>query len=283
MSVTLNIPKGSVYGLLGPNGAGKSSLIRIITRITAPDEGEVLFNDEKMTVEPIARIGYLPEERGLYKKMRVDEQLLYLARLKGLSYNRAKEQLTYWTRKLEIKDWMNKKVEELSKGMQQKVQFISTVIHDPDLLILDEPFSGFDPINAAVIKQELLELKAKGKTIILSTHRMESVEELCDIIALINKGKKVLEGKVEEIRRSYRNNMYYVEGEGVLEGQENSVFNIISYCQKEGNVFEATLSTTNTANQLLAYLISKVQIRSFHEQIPTMNEIFISKVKETNE
>src|ERR1700712_2617156 len=212
--VSLEVEKGQVFGLLGPNGAGKTSLIRIINQITAPDSGEVYFNGEKLNQSHINRIGYMPEERGLYKKMEIGEQMIYLARLKGMSRDEATKKLRYWFEKLEIQAWWNKKIEELSKGMQQKAQFVSTVVHEPDLIILDEPFSGFDPVNAELIKDEILELNRKGATILFSTHRMESVEELCDAIALLDKSKKILDGKVRDIKNSYRNDTYLIEYTG---------------------------------------------------------------------
>ena len=209
--VSIEIEKGKIFGLLGPNGAGKTSLIRIINQITAPDSGEILFNGEKLNQSHIERIGYLPEERGLYKKMEIGEQIVYLARLKGLSQQEALKRVKFWFTKLGIESWWNKKIEELSKGMQQKAQFVSTVLHEPELIILDEPFSGFDPVNAEIIKNEILELNRKGSTIIFSTHRMESVEVLCDSIALINKAKKILDGRVRDIRKAYRNNIFMLE------------------------------------------------------------------------
>src|SRR6201995_3361438 len=209
--VSLEVKSGQVFGLLGPNGAGKTSLIRIITQITAPDSGEVYFNGEKLSPDHIERMGYMPEERGLYKKMEIGEQMIYLARLKGLSKEEATKRLKIWFEKLGMDTWWKKKIEELSKGMQQKAQFVATVLHEPDLIILDEPFSGFDPVNAEIIKDEILALNRKGATILFSTHRMESVEELCDSIALINLSHKILDGKVKAIRNSYRNNTYIVE------------------------------------------------------------------------
>src|SRR6201746_545172 len=206
--VSLEVERGQIFGLLGPNGAGKTSLIRIVNQITAPDSGEIYFNGQKLNQSHIERIGYMPEERGLYKKMEIGEQMIYLARLKGMSRDDATKKLRYWFEKLEIQAWWNKKIEELSKGMQQKAQFVSTVVHEPDLIILDEPFSGFDPVNAELIKDEILELNRKGATILFSTHRMESVEELCDSIALLNRSKKILDGKVKNIKNSYRNATY---------------------------------------------------------------------------
>src|SRR6202012_4941814 len=214
--VSLEVERGQVFGLLGPNGAGKTSLIRIINQITAPDAGEILFNGEKLNQSHIERIGYLPEERGLYKKMEIGEQILYLARLKGLSREEARRRTKYWFEKLEIQGWWNKKIEELSRGMQQKAQFVATVLHEPELLILDEPFTGFDPVNAEIIKNEILELNKQGATIIFSTHRMESVEELCDSIALLNLSHKILDGKVKDIRKAYRDNVFTLDYEGSI-------------------------------------------------------------------
>ena len=281
-NVSMTIPKGKIFGLLGPNGAGKTSLIRIINQITAPDSGEVLFNGEKLSGKHISQIGYLPEERGLYKKMEIGEQMLYLAQLKGMSRSDAENKIRYWFKKMEIQTWWNKKVEELSKGMQQKVQFVSTVLHNPSLLILDEPFSGFDPINAEIIKNEILELNQNGATIIFSTHRMESVEELCDSIALLNKSEKILDGTVKEIKNSYKTNSFKVEYIGDLKninGDFTFHFKVKSDEEIDGNrtaVFD--LHSYQTANELLSALISRVQIVKFEEVIPSINDIFISSV-----
>jgi ABC-2 type transport system ATP-binding protein len=277
--VSISIPKGSIFGLLGPNGAGKTSLIRIITQITAPDSGQILFNGEPLASKHIAQIGYLPEERGLYKKMKVGEQLLYLTQLKGIPRAEALEKLKIWFKKFDIQTWWNKNIEDLSKGMQQKVQFIATVLHNPSLIILDEPFSGFDPINANVIKDEILQLKQQGSTIIFSTHRMESVEELCDYIALIDKSKKILDGSTKEIKNRFRTNTYIVEGEGSLFSL-SSDFEMISREELPDNYFRAAirLRPGATANQLIAHLIGQIQIHSFIESIPTMNDIFIRSV-----
>src|SRR6201996_3509926 len=226
--VSLEVANGQIFGLLGPNGAGKTSLIRIINQITAPDSGEIYFNGEKLNQSHIERIGYLPEERGLYKKMEIGEQMIYLARLKGLSRDEAIRRLKIWFDKLGMETWWKKKIEELSKGMQQKAQFVATVLHEPDLIILDEPFSGFDPVNAEVIKNEILELNRKGATIIFSTHRMESVEELCDTIALLNLSHKILEGKVKDIRKTYRDNIFTVAYEGnKLSSNSTAPFDIL--------------------------------------------------------
>lgn len=285
--VSLDVPQSSIFGLLGPNGAGKTSLIRIINQITAPDSGEVLFMGEKLRQKHISSIGYLPEERGLYKKMEVGEQALYLARLKGMSRSEAVSRLREWFDKFELNDWWRKKVEELSKGMQQKVQFIITVLHEPKLLILDEPFTGFDPINASLIKDELLKLKDKGTTIILSTHRMESVEELCSHIALINRSRKILDGPVREIRRNFKSEKYEVEFEGNNVALANSLWGGHELLSNEphGDLTKAVikLGEGKKPNDLLSELISNVEVHSFKELIPGMNDIFISLVKESND
>ncbi len=283
--VSVHVPQGSVYGLLGPNGAGKTTLIRIINRITAPDSGQVLINGNALKEEDVGRIGYLPEERGLYKKMKVGEQSLYLARLKGLSKNDAKARLVEWFEQYEIMPWWNKKIEELSKGMAQKVQFIITLLHDPEILILDEPFSGFDPVNAALLKKEVLNQKAKGKTIILSTHDMASVEELCDNISLINKAKLVLEGKVNQIRQDYKSNNYELIFSGLggdIQALLNGNYEILeSSAMDEGN-FRTLIKVGQAAkgNELLKLLIEKVDIHSYREILPSMNEVFIKAVSE---
>ena len=281
--VSLEIPKGSVYGLLGPNGAGKTTLIRIINRITAPDEGRVLMGGRELQAEDVYRIGYLPEERGLYKKMKVGEQALFFARLKGLSRRDALKGLKVWFEKFGIESWWDKKVEELSKGMAQKVQFIVTVLHEPELLIFDEPFSGFDPINANLLKEEILALRDKGATIIFSTHNMSSVEELCDHITLINKSKNILSGNVEEIRRSYGTNIFELSYRGeeqtlrqalgtdctILEGVESVTgYNTLKLCVEEDAAVRHMIATANET----------VELRSFRELIPSMNDIFIRAV-----
>ncbi len=280
--VSINIPKGVIFGLLGPNGAGKTSLIRIINQITGPDEGHILFDGEKLSQKHIKEIGYLPEERGLYKKMKVGEQLLYLAQLKGLSEKQAMEKLKEWFIKFDIKTWWTKNVEDLSKGMQQKIQFVATVMHEPQLIILDEPFSGFDPINADLIKNEILELKEKGSTIIFSTHRMESVEELCDNIALINKSEKVLDGRKSEIKERFKTHTYHAEYSGVLDNI-GSDFEILNTEIIGDNYSTSTirLNPETPVNQLVRQLIDKVELRSFGENIPTMNDIFKMVVNET--
>jgi len=278
--VSLEVEKGKIFGLLGPNGAGKTSLIRIITQITAPDSGEVLFNGERLNANHISQIGYLPEERGLYKKMEIGEQVLYLSKLKGLNSAEATKRIKYWFEKLEMKDWWSKKVEDLSKGMQQKVQFVATVLHQPELIILDEPFSGFDPVNADIIKNEILELNKNGATFIFSTHRMESVEELCDNIALINKSKKILDGAVDEIKNTYRNNAYWIEYEGDYETASNDIYEVLQTEKvKNHTLVKLQLKPNRVANEALSQLLPHVNIHRLDEVIPTMNDIFIEKVK----
>lgn len=282
--VSINIPKGCIFGLLGPNGAGKTSLIRIINQITGPDAGKVFFDGELLGPKHISKIGYLPEERGLYKKMKVGEQLLYLAQLKGLTKNEAMEKLKIWFVKFDIKTWWDKSVSDLSKGMQQKVQFVSTVLHEPDLIILDEPFSGFDPINANLIRDEILELKQKGSTIIFSTHRMETVEELCDNIALIHKAKKVLDGPKNLVKAQFKTNTFFVEYRGHLNNFGHK------YQLEKTTVLENDFLRTDirlpaavTANELLADLLPQIKIRAFGENIPTMSDIFMRAVNEIPE
>jgi ABC-2 type transport system ATP-binding protein len=280
--VSLEIPEGSIFGLLGPNGAGKTSLIRIITQITGADEGEIRFRGERLNPGHAAQIGYLPEERGLYKKMKVGEQLLYLAQLRGLSRSDATARIKNWLNRFEIKEWAGKNVEDLSKGMQQKVQFIATVLHDPKLIILDEPFSGFDPINANLIKDEILELRRQGATIIFSTHRMESVEEMCDNIALINRSRKVLDGPIGLIRDQFKTNTYEVEGKGKLILMHPD-FEVVEQKERENGHFYARVQLHDGVrpNDLLRYLIGAVEVEAFREKIPSINEIFIRRVRET--
>lgn len=281
--VSLEVEKGKIFGLLGPNGAGKTSLIRIITQITAPDSGEVFFNGERLNANHISQIGYLPEERGLYKKMEIGEQVLYLSKLKGLNSSEATKRIKYWFEKLEMKDWWSKKVEDLSKGMQQKVQFVATILHQPELIILDEPFSGFDPVNADIIKNEILELNKNGATFIFSTHRMESVEELCDNIALINKSKKILDGAVDEIKNAYRNNAYWVEYEGDYKADSNDIYEVLQTEKvKNHTLVKLQLKPNRVANEALSQLLPHVNIHRLDEVIPTMNDIFIEKVKGQN-
>ncbi|RZL43232.1 MAG: ABC transporter ATP-binding protein [Pedobacter sp.] len=262
--VSLKVEQGKIFGLLGPNGAGKTSLIRIITQITAPDSGEVIFNGKKLNSNHINQIGYLPEERGLYKKMEIGEQVLYLSKLKGLSTAEATKRIKFWFEKLDMGSWWNKKVEDLSKGMQQKVQFVATVLHNPELIILDEPFSGFDPVNADLIKNEILELNSKGTTFIFSTHRMESVEELCDNIALIDKSKKILDGSVDDIKASYRNNTYTIEFNGNENFDNNELFDI----QEKSEIKNLTrlkfkLKDNYSANDVLRLMLPKVEITHY--------------------
>jgi ABC-2 type transport system ATP-binding protein len=283
--VSLEIEQGQIFGLLGPNGAGKTSLIRIINQITAPDAGEILFNGDKLNPAHISQIGYLPEERGLYKKMEIGEQMIYLARLKGLSKEEAIKRIRFWFEKMEMQSWWKKKVEDLSKGMQQKVQFVATVVHEPQLIILDEPFSGFDPINAEIITREILELNKNGATIIFSTHRMESVEQLCDNIALIHQGHKILDGSVRQIKNSYRNNTYQVEYQSSQSdlGVNADLFELLSQHEtEEGRQAIFKIKEGKCSNDLLAYLIPQVHITRMTEVIPTINDIFIQQVTALN-
>lgn len=276
-NISLEIPKGSIFGLLGPNGAGKTSLIRIITQITGPDAGEIYFDGEPLRLEHADQIGYLPEERGLYKKMKVGEQLVYLAQLKGMHKAEALAKLKEWFIRLDIKDWWNKPVDDLSKGMQQKTQFIATVVHEPKLLILDEPFSGFDPINANMLKDEILAIKERGTTILFSTHRMESVEELCDEIALINHARVVLSGNKTEVQARFKKNQFMIRFEGTL--THISGIEVIS--QQPGHAV-LRLSEGIGTNEAIALLIQQVRLLEFKELIPSFNEIFIQVVSETN-
>jgi ABC-2 type transport system ATP-binding protein len=276
--VSLEIPKGEIFGLLGPNGAGKTSLIRIINQITAPDEGQVLFDGELLQPKHVEQIGYLPEERGLYKKMKVGDQLMYLAQLKGLSKAEALNRLKDWFIRLDIKDWWNKPVDDLSKGMQQKTQFIATVVHEPKLLILDEPFSGFDPINANMLKDEILGLKERGTTILFSTHRMESVEELCDSIALINHSQVVLTGEKDEVRNRFKKHAYEVRYSGDL--RESAAYEIISKATENTSAI-IKLAQPDQTNPAIAALIKQVDLYEFKEVIPSFNDIFIQVVAET--
>jgi len=272
--VNISVPKGSIYGLLGPNGAGKTTLMRIINQITAPDSGSLLFDGVPLTKHHIAEIGYLPEERGLYKKMKVGEQAIYLAQLKGMSYTEALEKLRFWFEKLDILSWWNKTVEELSKGMAQKIQFVVTVIHEPRLLIFDEPFSGFDPINAAIIRREILDLSKKGTTIIFSTHRMESVEEICDHIALINKSQTILEGPIQEIKKQFTNHSYEVI---TIDKKltENDYYSISS---TKDSTFSILLKEGKTQKEALQNILKEVEIVSFKKEAPSMEDIFIKAV-----
>ena len=283
--VSLKVPKGSIYGLLGPNGAGKTSLIRIINQITMPDSGEVILDGEPLQPKHVQQIGYLPEERGLYKTMKVGEQCLYLAQMKGLSKAEAKVQLEYWFDRLEIRGWWDKKIQELSKGMAQKIQFVVCVLHQPKLLIFDEPFSGFDPVNANLIKDEILELKKKGSTIIFSTHRMESVEELCDDIALIHKSNKLLEGPLQDIKRQFRTHNYEV---GILTDQSDALLTELNQhfsvqptqFKSLNNELQLQIQLNNaSSNELLHALTQRGQVTHFVEKIPSVNDIFIQTVQ----
>ena len=283
-SVSLQVPQGSIYGLLGPNGAGKTSLIRIINQITLPDSGEVWLDGERLQPDHVSIIGYMPEERGLYKTMKVGEQCLYLAQLKGMSKVEAKNQLKYWFEKFEIQGWWDKKIQELSKGMAQKVQFIVTVLHKPKLLILDEPFSGFDPVNANLIKDEIIELNKQGTSIIFSTHRMESVEEMCDHIALIHKSNKLIEGKLSEVKRQYRTNTFQI---GILTANVEGLMYQLSQKFIIGQTSFKSLNDdlklevqlgTHSTNELLQILFQFGQVTHFAEKIPSVNDIFIQTV-----
>jgi len=285
--VTINVPEATIFGLLGPNGAGKTTLLRIINQITAPDEGELFFSGRKLNPDDISTFGYLPEERGLYKKMKVGEQALYLAQLKGLSRSEAMNKLKHWFIKFEIQAWWNKKVEELSKGMQQKVQFVTTILHEPRLLIFDEPFSGFDPINANLLKHEVLELKKKGATIIFSTHDMGSVEELCDNITLINQSRTILEGNVQDIKMKYRSNVFEIGFMGdpaiMLEKLNHRCELVDQQQDKMLQRIKIRIDEKMTGNDLLQLVIPLVSVASFNEVIPTMNEIFIRVVNAQNQ
>lgn len=278
--VSVSIPRGSIYGLLGPNGAGKTTLIRIINQITGPDSGSVLFDGRPLQPSDVARIGYLPEERGLYKKMKVGQQALYLSRLKGLSKNDAYDSLKKWFRRFEIEGWWDKKVEELSKGMAQKVQFIVTVIHNPELLIFDEPFSGFDPINAELLKNEILERSKEGATVIFSTHNMASVEEICQYITLINKSRNILSGKVEDIRHAHGNNTFSL-GFGGAQASDLAaeLFRMGEVKILNNNLLEITLHAGVSPRELLGVANDRVLVERFERKIPSMNEVFIKAVQ----
>ena len=284
--VSITVPKGSIYGLLGPNGAGKTSLIRIINQITMPDKGDVILDGERLHPKHVQYIGYLPEERGLYKSMKVGEQCLYLAQMKGLSKKEAKIQLDYWFDKLDIKGWWNKKIEELSKGMAQKIQFVVCVLHKPKLLIFDEPFSGFDPVNANIIKDEILGLREQGATIIFSTHRMESVEELCDHIALIHKSNKLIEGKLNDVKRKYRSNTFEV---GILTANvEGLMYDLTQKFKVAATNFKSLNDELKlqvelgdaVSSDLLSILLQRGQVTHFVEKIPSVNDIFIQAVSQ---
>ncbi|MBT6699136.1 MAG: ABC transporter ATP-binding protein [Flavobacteriales bacterium] len=273
--VSLEIPKGSIYGLLGPNGAGKTTLMKIINQITAPDSGSIIFNNEKLVRKHISQIGYLPEERGLYRKMKVGEQSLYLAQLKGMSKKEATLKLKTWFEKLDILQWWDKKVEELSKGMAQKVQFAITVIHNPDLLIFDEPFSGFDPVNTSIIRKEILELKEKGTSIIFSTHRMESVEEICDEITLIDNGISILQGEINIIKDQFRNNTFQIEL-----NSNNLKLDGFEIIHQDENNFTVKVPSDKNSKELITEILKNSEIISFNEKIPSMEEIFIKTVSD---
>lgn len=281
--VSIAVPRQGIFGLLGPNGAGKTTLIRIINQIIAPDKGTLLFEGDKLRPEHVKRIGYLPEERGLYKKMEIGEQAIYLARLKGVAPREAKRQLRDWFEKFDLMPWWNKKVEELSKGMQQKVQFIITILHQPDLLIFDEPFSGFDPINVNLLKEEILKLKDNGATIIFSTHNMSSVEELCDHIALIHQSRKILDGRVQEIRKSHSTNLFKLEISHLQKDLQQLLprgSRLLSSSGDQEGLVKAMvqISADSSANELIRDILPYAQIHGFHEQLPTMNDIFIKNV-----
>lgn len=280
-NVSITIPEKTIFGLLGPNGAGKTTLIRIINQIINSDSGEILVFGEKLKPSHIEIIGYLPEERGLYKKMKVGDQLLYLAQLKGLSRKDALAKIKIWLEKFEIKDWWHKKVEDLSKGMAQKVQFISTVLHEPKLIILDEPFSGFDPVNAQLITEKILELKENGSTIIFSTHRMETVESLCDHIALINKSKKILEGPKKQVKESYRTNTFLIEHRGNHFQLPSEKYEVKSQVKIEEDLYTTTIKAAAgiKGNQVIRDLVDITELYSFQEKLPTMADIFIGLVK----
>lgn len=281
--VSIDVPRGKVFGLLGPNGAGKTTLIRIINRITAPDSGEVIFDGHPFSANDVTRIGYLPEERGLYKKMKVGEQAVYLAMLKGLSRAEATKRLHDWFKRLDIMAWWNKKLEELSKGMQQKVQFVITVLHQPQLVILDEPFSGFDPVNAEILKREILRLRDEGATIIFSTHNMSSVEDICDNIALINKSQVALSGKVDEVRERYRSGIFEVKATSGTLNAESPLFEVNNVQTVGGlTTYKLTKAPGVSNGQLVTDLAGRLEIRSFCEQMPSMQEIFLKVVGAEN-
>jgi ABC-2 type transport system ATP-binding protein len=279
---SLNVPKQSILGLLGPNGAGKTTLIRIITQIIAPDKGEIFFKGEKLSSAHTASIGYLPEERGLYKKMKVGEQLIYIAGLKEIPYRKAKELVASFLEKFDLSTWEKRKVEELSKGMQQKVQFIAAVIHHPELLILDEPFSGFDPINSQLLKEEIMKLRDEGTTIIYSTHRMETVEELCDNITLINNGEKLLEGNTQDIRKKYRDNLFFLRAKGTLP-ENGKTYNLISE-KNNHEIIEARLKLRDgrSLNDFIHEVIDRIEIYDIYEELPGIHDIFITRIKEVS-
>jgi ABC-2 type transport system ATP-binding protein len=282
--VSLEIKQGSIYGILGPNGAGKTTLLRILTGILGPDKGQYFFQGDKFTSASQQRIGYLPEERGLYKKMKVEEQLVYFARLKGVSASEAKTRTTSFLEETGLGEWKNHTVDALSKGMQQKVQFIASIIHNPDLIILDEPFSGFDPVNAELLKNYIFRFRKEGKTILLSTHRMENAEELCDTIVLINKGKNVLEGEVKKIKEGVKKNRLIIEGEGILP-ENKLLYEIVKSETLSGNQLIATLSPVPgiVLNNIIEVLMPHISFKSLKEELPSLHEIFIDKIKGDND
>jgi ABC-2 type transport system ATP-binding protein len=279
--ISFDIKPGSIFGLLGPNGAGKTTLLRMITGIFYPDEGQIMLDGLPFNpINDISKIGYMPEERGMYKKMKIGEQALYLAQLRGLSKADAMEKITYWFRKLEMESWWNKKVEDLSKGMSQKLQFVITVLHEPKLIILDEPFSGLDPLNANLIKDEIYALAKKGATIIFSTHRMEQVEEICDHIVLVNLGKKILDGTVADIKQQYKENIFSIETNQIDDIVDNAIFSIV---RKEGNKVFVKINGGHDSNQVLTHLINNNHhIVAYNELLPSLNEIFIKLVESTH-
>ena len=275
--VSFEIPQGKIFGLLGPNGAGKTTLIRMITRILYPDSGKILFNGEALSDKHTELIGYMPEERGLYKKMKVGEHLIYLGRLKGLSLQKSREHVQFWLNKFQIESWQNKHIEELSKGMSQKIQFIATVLHDPQLLILDEPFSGLDPINSKLIEDEIHDMSANGKTIIFSTHRMEQVEEICDEIVLVNKGKKILEGGVKELKQRFKENKFRVCFNDEIRADLLANLNVV---EKKNGELTVKFLQEHRGNELLKLFVEQgVEVTSFNEELPSINEIFIRQVE----
>ncbi len=279
--ISFDIKEGSIFGLLGPNGAGKTTLLRMITGIFYPDGGDIILDGQKFNpIDDIQKIGYMPEERGMYKKMKIGEQALYLAQLKGLSKSDATEKIKYWFKKFEMESWWNKKVEDLSKGMSQKLQFVVTVLHEPKLIILDEPFSGLDPVNANLIKDEIFNLAKKGSTIIFSTHRMEQVEEICDHIVLVNLGKKILDGTVAEVKQQFKENIFSIQTSEPFTVQDNSIFNIV---KTENNKIHVKIQEGYQSNDVLSYLLKeKVNIIGYNELLPSLNEIFIQLVEGTH-
>ena len=280
-NVSLDIRKGSIFGLLGPNGAGKTSMIRIINQIINQDEGEIFIDKKKITYDDVRKIGYMPEERGLYKKMKVGDFLLFMGKLKGLSRDKCIDSAADWFENLEVSNWWKKNIEDLSKGMSQKVQFISTVIHNPDLIILDEPFSGFDPVNANLVKKNLLRLKEEGKTIIFSTHRLESVDELCDHLAMINNSKKILDGNTDEIKMNAKSDTYILKHDKKIESNDQ-LFDVISQNKLSRNVYESELSLKKgkSYRKMFSEISKDIEIISFEQKVPNMNDIFIMKVEE---